>query len=252
MRFSALTDLGLVRENNEDSLFAGDCAVGQLNNLFIVADGMGGHVGGEYASAFVVSEIPRLIRKSEQTEKIPELLLSAADSANMALYRQSRDDRRLQGMGSTLIMVGVAGSCAHVVNVGDSRLYVYDGGLRQVTRDHSLVDEMVAEGKLTKDDPFYAANKNVITRAMGISPAVEPDYFCVPLRAGSRLLLCSDGLSGMVEDNVMEAVLAELPDTDRAAERLMQEAKDSGGRDNITLILIDVEAGDLAAQPRQE
>ena len=239
MRFSALTDLGLVRKNNEDSLFARDSAVGRLDNLFIVADGMGGHVGGEYASAFVVSKIPELLEKMAGDMDIPDAMMFVTDRCNKALYQLSRNDRRLQGMGSTLVMASVSGDVAHVVNVGDSRMYYYDGALTQVTRDHSLVDEMVAKGKLTKDDPFYAANKNVITRAMGISARVEPDYFRVTLDGGCRLLLCSDGLSGMVEEAELAAVLAEEKDAGAAAEKLMQRAKDRGGKDNISVIVID-------------
>ena len=239
MRYSALTDLGLVRSNNEDSLYAGDSKVGRLDNLFIVADGMGGHVGGEYASAFVVSKIPDLLEKRKQGESISDTLLIVTDRTNKALYQLSRNDKRLQGMGSTMVMASIEGGTAHVINVGDSRLYHFDGTLTQVTKDHSMVDEMVAQGKLTKDDPFYAANKNVITRAMGVGSRVEPDYFCVPLGPGSRLLLCSDGLSGMVDDDTIAEVLANEPDTAAAAEKLMALAKEAGGKDNITVIVID-------------
>ena len=243
MRFSALTDLGLVRKNNEDSLFARDCAVGRLNNLFIVADGMGGHVGGEYASAFVVSKIPDLLEKRKpQEESLEDTLRIVTDRTNKALYQLSRNDKRLQGMGSTLVMTSIEDGEAHVINVGDSRLYRFDGTLTQITNDHSLVDEMVAKGKLTKDDPFYAANKNVITRAMGVSAYVEPDYFRVPLKEGDRLLLCSDGLSGMVDDETIAGVLAGEADTAAAAEKLMELAKENGGRDNISVILIDPDA----------
>ncbi len=242
MRYSALTDIGLVRSNNEDSLYAGDRAVGRLDNLFIVADGMGGHVGGEYASAFVVSKIPDLLEKRKQGESISDTLLIVTDRTNKALYQLSRNDKRLQGMGSTMVMTTLKDGEAHIINVGDSRLYYFDGTLRQVTNDHSLVDEMVAKGKLTKDDPFYAANKNVITRAMGIGAYVEADYFHVSLAAGCRLLLCSDGLSGMVDDEAIAAVLAEEADTAAAAGRLMEMAKQAGGKDNITVILIDPDA----------
>ena len=248
MRYSALTDIGLVRSNNEDSLYAGDSAVGRLDNLFIVADGMGGHVGGEYASAFVVSKIPDLLDKRKHEENISDTLLIVTDRTNKALYQLSRNDKRLQGMGSTLVMTSIEGGTAHVINVGDSRLYHFDGTLTQVTNDHSLVDEMVAEGKLTKDDPFYAANKNVITRAMGITARVEPDYFRVPLGPGSRLLLCSDGLSGMVDDAAIAEVLANEPDTAAAAEKLMALAKEAGGRDNITVIVVDPDLEAPAAE----
>ena len=248
MRYSALTDIGLVRSNNEDSLYAGDSAVGRLDNLFIVADGMGGHVGGEYASAFVVSKIPDLLDKRKHEENISDTLLIVTDRTNKALYQLSRNDKRLQGMGSTLVMTSIEGGTAHVINVGDSRLYHFDGTLTQVTNDHSLVDEMVAEGKLTKDDPFYAANKNVITRAMGITARVKPDYFRVPLGPGSRLLLCSDGLSGMVDDAAIAEVLANEPDTAAAAEKLMALAKEAGGRDNITVIVVDPDLEAPAAE----
>ena len=248
MRYSALTDIGLVRSNNEDSLYAGDSAVGRLDNLFIVADGMGGHVGGEYASAFVVSKIPDLLDKRKHEENISDTLLIVTDRTNKALYQLSRNDKRLQGMGSTLVMTSIEGGTAHVINVGDSRLYHFDGTLTQVTNDHSLVEEMVAEGKLTKDDPFYAANKNVITRAMGITARVEPDYFRVPLGPGSRLLLCSDGLSGMVDDAAIAEVLANEPDTAAAAEKLMALAKEAGGRDNITVIVVDPDLEAPAAE----
>ena len=248
MRYSALTDIGLVRSNNEDSLYAGDSAVGRLDNLFIVADGMGGHVGGAYASAFVVSKIPDLLEKRKQGESISDTLLIVTDRTNKALYQLSRNDKRLQGMGSTMVMASIEGGTAHVINVGDSRLYHFDGTLTQVTKDHSMVDEMVAQGKLTKDDPFYAANKNVITRAMGVGSRVEPDYFCVPLGPESRLLLCSDGLSGMVDDDTIAEVLANEPDTAAAAEKLMALAKEAGGKDNITVIVIDPDLEAPAAE----
>ncbi len=248
MRYSALTDIGLVRSNNEDSLYAGDSAVGRLDNLFIVADGMGGHVGGEYASAFVVSKIPDLLEKRKQGESISDTLLIVTDRTNKALYQLSRNDKRLQGMGSTMVMASIEGGTAHVINVGDSRLYHFDGTLTQVTKDHSMVDEMVAQGKLTKDDPFYAANKNMITRAMGVGSRVEPDYFRVPLGPGSRLLLCSDGLSGMVDDDTIAEVLANEPDTAAAAEKLMALAKEAGGKDNITVIVIDPDIEAPAAE----
>lgn len=240
MRFSALTDLGLVRKNNEDSLFARDSAVGPLENLFIVADGMGGYAGGEYASAFVVAKIPELLEKREEKEAIKDVLLYVTDRTNKALFQIARNDRRLKGMGSTLVMATVSGGEVQAVNVGDSRLYLFDGTLRQITKDHSLVDEMVEKGKLTKEDPFYAANKNIITRAMGIGAYVEADHFCAPVREGDRLLLCSDGLSGMVGDEAVSAVLAEEKDTDAAAGTLMRLAKEAGGRDNISIILIDI------------
>lgn len=250
MRYAAMTDLGLVRQNNEDAVFAKDSAVGPLNNLFIVSDGMGGHLGGEYASSFVVSKIPELLSKKRRKMSVKALLSLVTDRCNKALYQVSQDTDDLHGMGATLVLATLLNGGLHVINVGDSRLYrMHAGSFRPVTRDHSMVEEMVEKGQISRDDPFYEANKNVITRAMGIDPYVEEDYFFLEPAAGDRLLLCSDGLSGMVPDGLMEELLREEENTELAVQRLMYLAKAAGGRDNISMILIDLEEADLDTKP---
>ncbi len=245
MRFAIALDLGLVRKNNEDSIFARDTAVGRLDNLFMVADGMGGHLGGEYASQFVVRKIPELLEKKADFRSIRNLLLTVTDRANKALYQISVDREDLRGMGTTLVLATVKHKTVHIINVGDSRLYTYDGGLTQITRDHSLVEEMVAAGRLNRSDPLYDANKNIITRAMGIDPCLEQDYFSLEAKPGMKLLLCSDGLCGQVKDAEIAAVLAEEPDLEKAAARLVELSKAHGGSDNISVII--VELGDTGA-----
>ena len=238
MRYSALTDLGLVRSNNEDSLYAGDSAVGRLKNLFIVADGMGGHVGGEYASAFVVSKIPDLLEKRQQQEEsIEDTLRIVTDRTNKALYQLSRNDKRLQGMGSTLVMASIEEGEAHVINVGDSRLYHFDGTLTQITRDHSYVQELVENGSITQDEARTYPGKNIITRAVGIEENLRVDFSEVTLDQDDVLLLCTDGLTNFVSDEEIAEIIVSSTNFEYA-EKLVQAANEHGGGDNITVVTI--------------
>ena len=241
LRYAAFTDIGLVRKNNEDSLYIG-CPWGGLEeNLFVVADGMGGHKGGEYASRFVARRIPEILHSRGKKGNIDLALEEATEKVNAALYRISQESEELSGLGSTLVMAFWDKSRFHIINVGDSRAYLFaDGELIQITEDHSLVEEMVRSGRLERDDEMYRANRNVITRAMGTEPYVEEDLFTAEAAPGSRLLLCTDGLHGMLEEEEIIRILSEEEDTEAAAERLVLEAKKGGGRDNITVILIDV------------
>ena len=241
LKVAAFTDIGLVRQNNEDSLYIG-CPWGGLEeNLFVVADGMGGHKGGEYASRFVARRIPELLHARGKKGNIDRALEEATEKANAALYRISCESEELKGLGSTLVMAYWDKSRFHIINVGDSRAYLFrDGLLMQVTEDHSLVEEMVRSGRLERDDEMYRANRHVITRAMGTEPYVDEDLFRVEAPPGSRLLLCTDGLHGMLEGDLITGILMEEEDTEAAAERLVAEAKKGGGKDNITVILIDV------------
>ena len=249
------SDPGRVRSQNEDSFLICTRPDG-LFTFAAVADGVGGRMAGEVASRLCLTtlfeEWDRLNREgifdTMTLTAIPEFLSETVQRANENVFRAAASQPLENRMCTTVAALFLAQKKAFTVHLGDSRIYrVRNGEIMQLTHDHSLVDEMVAKGKLTKDDPFYAANKNVITRAMGISAKVEPDYFRVPLQAGCRLLLCSDGLSGMVDDEAMTAVLAGIADTQQAAEKLMLSAKENGGKDNITVILIDLEEEDLTA-----
>jgi len=240
LRFAALTDVGLVRRNNEDSFYIG-CPLGGLEeNLFIVADGMGGHKGGEYASRFVVQKVPDLLKRRLVKGTLVASLEEAVERTNRALYQISQDEEDLNGMGSTLVLAYLDKDMWRIINVGDSRAYLYtDNTLRQLTEDHSLVEEMVRSGRLERNDPLYQANRNVILRAMGVEPYVEEDTFSVAAEPGSRLLLCSDGLHGMLDDTSIAGILAEETDTQAAVQKLIEAAKEAGGRDNVTAVLID-------------
>ena len=240
LRYAAATDVGLVRKNNEDSYYIG-CPLGGLQeNLFIVADGMGGHKGGEYASRFVVQKIPELLKRRTVRGNLPMALQEAVERTNKALYQISQDEEALNGMGSTLVLAYFDKEVWRIINVGDSRAYTYyQDQLEQITVDHSLVEELVRSGRLERSDPLYQAHRNVIMRAMGVDPYVEEDLFSVPVRSGMRLLLCSDGLHGLVDDETIARILGEEPEPEPAVERLMALAKEAGGKDNVTAILID-------------
>nr|MBQ6241801.1 Stp1/IreP family PP2C-type Ser/Thr phosphatase [Lachnospiraceae bacterium] len=240
LRYAAKTDVGLVRQNNEDSFYTG-CPLGGLeDNLFIVADGMGGHKGGEYASRFVVRKIPDNLKLTGRKNGVLNALREAVENTNKALNQLSTDLDYLQGMGSTVVMAYFNKTEWIVLNVGDSRAYLFENDeLRQITLDHSWVEEMVRQGVLERDDPMYLANRNKITRAMGAEPTVEEDVFLVPAASGQRLLLCSDGLHGMLSDEEIAAVLREEADVDRAVSRLLHLALEAGGQDNITILLAE-------------
>ena len=241
MRFAALTNQGLVRSNNEDSVFAQDTPVGDLKNMFLVADGMGGYQGGEYASQFVVRRIHEILRRRIRRGE-PRLLMDQTLSVvNKELYNISTDTPALRGMGTTVVMATFLNGSLYVMNAGDSRLYIYDGVLNQITHDHSWVEEMVARGALTRDDPIYEARRNIITRAVGNAPYVEPEFYEVRPQPGDRMLMCSDGLYTMVDNDTISRILYREKDMLRAAERLIEAANAGGGKDNISVIVADVE-----------
>lgn len=240
LRYAAFSDVGLVRKNNEDSCYAG-CPLGGLEeNLFLVADGMGGHRGGSYASRFVVHKIPELLPGRNRKRGMTEALKESVERANRALYQISQDQEELNGMGSTLVMAWFDKKEWIILNVGDSRCYLFEeDSLQQITQDHSLVEEMVRQGVLERSDPLYQSNRHKITRAMGTEPYVEEDTFTLPVRSGQRLLLCTDGLHGMVSDEEIAQVLREEEDINRGAAKLLRMAQEAGGQDNITVLLIE-------------
>ena len=241
MRYAGISDRGLIRANNEDSLFLSGEKIGPFPNLFLVADGMGGHKAGEVASGFVVKKIPELLKNRSRALPPKAIMGSVLERINRTLHRMSTEDPEREGMGTTLVAAMVQNHLVHVWNIGDSRLYYYDGTLSQITRDHSLVEELVASGKLQRDDPFYAAHRNVITKAIGVFETVDEDYFSFIATPGSRLLLCSDGLSGMVSEARMTEILETEKDPEKAAAQLKDAALAAGGEDNVSLILVDLD-----------
>ena len=176
----AKTDTGIVRRSNQDFLFASDQPVGPLPNLFIVADGMGGHKAGDFASRYVVEHMKENIENSDAVSPVM-VLRKALEKTNLGLYEESMEDPEREGMGSTLVAATIEDDMMYVANVGDSRLYLLRDSLAQITRDHSLVEEMVARGKMERDSESYRNQKNIITRAVGIGKRVEADFFEFPL-----------------------------------------------------------------------
>ena len=243
MRSYCLTDIGKLRSMNQDFVYASQQPVGNLHNLFIVADGMGGHNAGDYASRCAVETMVDYI--SSAKEKKPVKLLNAAvQAANREVYKRSMADRSLAGMGTTLVACPVMGDSLYVVNVGDSRLYIVEDEIDQITKDHSLVEEMVRNGQLEKEDARNHPDKNVITRAIGMKDKVQTDLFDVGLNEKDRCLLCSDGLTNMVEDKEILRIIRESGSLEEAARELKDTANRNGGSDNISVILIEpIEGG---------
>ena len=240
MQTFSMTDKGRTRNTNQDYVFCEENAVGSFPNLFIVADGMGGHNAGDTASRMCVEEVVSQIEQSTKVTPIG-IFEQAVAAANEKVFQASLSDKALNGMGTTIVATVVFGDTAYIVNVGDSRLYVYKDTFRQVTIDHSLVEEMVQSGKLHKEDMRTHPNKNIITRALGTNSDVKADCFEIEVDEGDVLLLCSDGLSNMLEDEKIERIIrSNREDMSEAGRQLVQEANEAGGKDNISVVLIQV------------
>ncbi len=230
-----VTDAGKVRQNNEDALLVGD---GEDETLFVVADGIGGFEAGEVASSLAV----------EVLKDLPpdEPFTAAMREANRRIVAAGRGDEKLSGMGTTVVAIRFGGTqrepVAEVAHVGDSRAYLMRGGdMRPITEDHSLVAELVRSGDLTRDQAAEHPQKNLITRALGADEEVDVDTAILPVEAGDRILLCSDGLSDMVPEGGISLILAESPDDpEKAARGLLSAALEAGGNDNITVVVVDV------------
>ena len=241
MRFYCATDVGQKRQINQDSVFATGEAVGNLPNLYIVADGMGGHNAGDFASRFAINSITEYIRESGETNPV-RILQDAIHSANAGIIAEAAAHDELAGMGTTLVAATVIDEYAYIANIGDSRLYIMDDGLKQITRDHSLVEEMVRLGEISEEDAKHHPDKNIITRALGTVPDLEIDFFDIRLDAGAILLLCSDGLSNMVEDDEIESILRKQGSPEELTGALIEAANRNGGKDNIAVIIVEPDA----------
>ena len=234
-RWGSATDVGRVRTLNEDSMLA-------VPGLFVVADGMGGHAAGEVASQLAVAEFAQL---AEQGPIRAEDLTEAVRRANEHILSAGAERGDRHGMGTTLTGLGVVsaerGEELAVFNVGDSRVYRVSGGqLQQVTVDHSAVQELVDAGRLTAQAARSHPRRNVVTRSLGTDPGPAPDIWLVQPLAGDRFLVCSDGLTGELEDSDLAELLAGEADPQAAAERLVHQAVAAGGHDNVTAVVLDV------------
>ena len=245
IRYGAATDVGRGREVNEDAHLA-------MPPVFVVADGMGGHEGGDVASAIVVEEFGRLAATGYDplrgVEAISDTLAACAERiGEYAATQRAAGVARGRSAGTTavvaLLVEADEGPAWLLANLGDSRIYRYaEGRLVQVSTDHSLVQELVDAGQLAAEDAATHPERNVITRALGESTSAQPDFFVLPATPGERLVLCSDGVSGMVDDGGLEEILAACSDTAEAADRLVGAAVAAGGEDNATAVVVEVVA----------
>lgn len=234
----SLTDIGLKRTMNQDYTFSTEMPIGNLPNLFIVADGMGGYNGGGFASHYAVEVIKSVIEQSSETNP-RKLFEQALTIANTEIRKKAAESPELEGMGTTAVLACVVDNCIHIANVGDSRLYIIkEDGIRQITVDHSFVEEMIRMGSLDRESARNHPKKNIITRAVGADSEVVPDFFTVKLEKQDEILMCSDGLTNMVEDHDIELIVKAQRDIAEQAEELVDTANKNGGRDNIAVVLI--------------
>lgn len=232
MRVGAATDVGRVREINEDGYLAGSL-------VFAVADGMGGHDAGEVASSIAIEALRE--RGFQLEDPIGEIRAAFSD-INSRIHERARTDPTCAGMGTTLTLLIFRGQEAYVGHVGDSRLYVLrDGGLKQLTEDHSIVWELVRHGEITEEEARFHPHRNIITRALGTFPSVEPDVFGLEVLKGDTFLLCTDGLSSELEGREIAEILSKSPSPEEAPSRLVEAALRRGGADNITAVVVYVE-----------
>ena len=242
MKAFALTNMGVRRNTNQDYAYVSEQNVGNLPNILIVADGMGGHKAGEVASEHAVNAVLESIKQNESKDKIT-IIEEAIAKANEKVLNMATSDEKFKGMGTTLVVATLENDILYVANVGDSRLYLIDNDdIRQITRDHSLVQEMVSLGELDKESARTHARKNVITRAIGVNEKIIADFFEVDISENTKILLCSDGLSNMVEDSQINDIVKEcagktLEDT---VHKLIDIANENGGLDNIAVVLAQV------------
>ena len=236
MKTFSITDVGMIREVNQDYVYTSEAPIGSLPNLLIVADGMGGHKAGELASKFAVETVKEELARS--TEEHPETMIrNAILSANLKLLHMAKEDENMRGMGTTLVVATVIDQTLYFANVGDSRLYLLNNDIRQLSKDHSLVQEMVRLGGINQEEAKHHPDKNIITRAVGAREKVEIDFFEYRLQKDDIILMCTDGLTNMVEDEMIFRIVKGSRDVVEAVERLVEKAKMNGGSDNIGVIV---------------
>ena len=262
------SDIGSVRDDNEDSFAIGDLDAGALwdgerdvvtagprGAVMVVCDGMGGAQGGEVASDLAARTVWEEMKGAQATVEVPvfaRLLRRAVRAANRRVWDTGQREASLRGMGTTLSAVGFAGHAAVIAQVGDSRVYVHRAGvLVQVTRDQSLVSALVSAGRISQSEVRSTVGASAILQALGVAEDVEPSLSVVALRRGDRLLICSDGLHGLIADGGITAILGTLASPREAAESLVAAAKAAGGSDNVTAVVCDVDGEELA-EPSSE
>ena len=237
----AKTDIGKAREKNQDYYYVSE--ENDEPKIYILADGMGGYKGGEVASKLATDSVKKYIQSNfdsmiKDKESILKLIASAVEYANMVVYEKSKETQELEGMGTTLEVCLIYNNKAYIGHVGDSRVYrIRNEVIRKLTKDHSYVQQLIEDKKITREEAKTHPKKNKITRALGCTPYVEPDLRARNFEKGDIFILCSDGLTNMVDEKQIYEIIKE--DIQMAAERLVDEANQAGGYDNITVIIIN-------------
>ena len=239
------TDVGLMRTINQDSIFVSTQPLGKLPNLFIVADGMGGHKAGDVASREAIERFVKYACTTHMSD--PANILDAGIiSVNKDIFDMANSNRDYSGMGTTFVAASLVENHVYIANVGDRRLYLIGRDIRQITRAHSLVEDMVRMGVLEREEARTHYKKNVITKAIGVADdkTSTPDIFEIEVENGDKLLLCSDGLTNMVEDYDIKKIVKDNDSIEDAVRELIKQANENGGKDNISAILIEPEIGE--------
>ncbi len=241
MKIFGKTDIGLVRETNQDAFCFG--SFDDNNCWAVVCDGMGGVSGGQVASKICVEKvaegIKRGYREKMTVSSAKNLLTSAISAANSAVFKEAQENYELKGMGTTVVAAIVLGNIAVIAHVGDSRAYILNDGIKSVTKDHSFVQLLIDSGRITEEEAKVHPDRNVITRAVGIEHVVDVETDVVDLNAKDTLLICTDGLNGYVEDVDILKTVNEYGDS--SAEKLVETANNAGGRDNVTVVILTVD-----------
>ena len=232
------TDIGMARSVNQDSVFFSDKGIGNLPNLYLVADGIGGHKAGDYASAHAVSWFVEYVRECQYKNPIT-ILKTGIAKVNDMLLKKASENSELRGMGTTFVAAVLLEDKMYVANIGDSRLYVIGEEAKQITLDHSLVEELIRTGQLERRKVRFHPEKNIITRALGTGNEAIPDFFEIVLQKNEKVLLCSDGLTNMVEDDEIRDIVMQKQFVDKICDQLVERANYYGGKDNIGVVVIE-------------
>lgn len=244
MKAFSITDTGVSRIMNQDYCFASNTPIGNLPNLYIVADGMGGHNAGEYASRYTVERVVAAVSRSRSKDPV-RILREAIRKANEILVVEAGESGEKQGMGTTIVAATIVAGKVYVANVGDSRLYVLGEKIKQITKDHSFVEIMIQRGVVTPEEAKTHEKKHVITRAVGVIPEIQIDFFEVDLKENDIVLMCSDGLTNMVSDEQISKIVTSEADVEKAGKALVNEANKNGGEDNITVVVVKPDSDEV-------
>lgn len=240
MKAFSETRTGVNRSVNQDCFLCEKEAVGALPNLFIVADGLGGHNGGDFASKYCVENVKDYI-KNNKGDSIISTIRSAITTVNEGIREKAKADEGLKGCGTTIVLSTIENDILYIANVGDSRLYVIKNDkLTQITEDHSVVEEMIKSGIIKKEEARFNPHKNKVTRALGAEPDIEVDFFEVKLEKGDRVFLCSDGVSNMMDERILEEITSADKELPEICKILIDTAVNNGGKDDATVVMIEV------------